>query len=66
VARECSKKFPRCAAIVKQPERWDRIVQARGDIRRETFAGSRFQISNDFLLKRKAADPDHFAIFRSA
>jgi exoribonuclease-2 len=47
--------------IVKTPERWDRIVQlaaARG----ETLpAQPDSKALNDFLLKRKAADPDHFA-----
>lgn len=47
--------------IVKTPERWDRIVQlaaARG----ETLpAQPDSKALNDFLLKRKAADPDYFA-----
>src|SRR4029077_8701115 len=47
--------------IVKTPERWDRIVQlaaARG----ETLpAQPDSKALNDFLLKRKAADPEHFA-----
>jgi VacB/RNase II family 3'-5' exoribonuclease len=47
--------------IVKTPERWDRIVQlaaARG----ETLpAQPDSKALNNFLLKRKAADPDHFA-----
>jgi len=47
--------------IVKTPERWDRIVQlaaARG----ETLpAQPDSKALNDFLLKRKAADPHYFA-----
>src|SRR5665811_891471 len=47
--------------IVRTPERWDRIVQlaaARG----ETLpAQPDSKALNDFLLKRKAADSDHFA-----
>ena len=47
--------------IVKTPERWDRIVQlaaARG----ETLpAQPDSRALNDFLLKRKAADPEYFA-----
>src|ERR1700730_3795189 len=47
--------------IVKTPERWDRIVQlaaARG----ETLpAQPDSKALNDFLLKRKAADPEYFA-----
>ena len=47
--------------IVKAPERWDRIVQlaaARGE---SLPAQPDSKALNDFLLKRKAADPDHFA-----
>lgn len=47
--------------IVKTPERWDRIVQlaaARGE---QLPAQPDSKALNDFLLKRKAADPDHFA-----
>jgi exoribonuclease-2 len=47
--------------IVKTPERWDRIVRlaaARGETL-PTQPDSK--ALNDFLLKRKAADPDHFA-----
>ena len=47
--------------IVKQPERWDRIVQLAANIRRETSANPDSKALNDFLIKRKAADPDHFA-----
>jgi VacB/RNase II family 3'-5' exoribonuclease len=47
--------------IVKTPERWDRIVQlaaARGEtLPRHPDS----KALNDFLLERKAADPDHFA-----
>ena len=47
--------------IVKTPERWERIVQlaaARGE---QLPAQPDSKALNDFLLKRKAADPDHFA-----
>jgi VacB/RNase II family 3'-5' exoribonuclease len=47
--------------IVRTPERWDRIVQlaaAHGEIL-PLQPDSR--ALNDFLLKRKATDPDHFA-----
>jgi VacB/RNase II family 3'-5' exoribonuclease len=47
--------------IVKTPERWDRIVQLAaahgGNLPPEPDS----KALNDFLLKRKAADPDHFA-----
>jgi exoribonuclease-2 len=47
--------------IVKTPERWDRIVQLAAE-RGETLpAQPDSKALNDFLLKRKAADPDHFA-----
>jgi VacB/RNase II family 3'-5' exoribonuclease len=48
--------------IVRTPERWDRIVQLA-----MTRAGEKLPAQpdskalNDFLLRRKAADPDHFA-----
>src|SRR5271167_1288000 len=47
--------------IVRTPERWDRIVQlaaAKGD---KLPAQPDSKALNDFLLRRKAADPDHFA-----
>ena len=47
--------------IVKTPERWDRIVQ-RAAARGETLpAQPDSKALNDFLLKRKSADPGHFA-----
>lgn len=47
--------------IVKQPRRWDRIVAlaAQYDVKLPGDPDSK--ALNDFLLKRKAADPDHFA-----
>jgi len=47
--------------IVKTPQRWDRIVQLAAT-RGETLpAQPDSKALNDFLLRRKAADPDHFA-----
>jgi exoribonuclease-2 len=47
--------------IVKTPERWDRIVQLAsahgGNLPPEPDS----KALNDFLVKRRAADPDHFA-----
>jgi VacB/RNase II family 3'-5' exoribonuclease len=47
--------------IVKRPERWDRIVQLAsahgGNLPPEPDS----KALNDFLVKRRAADPDHFA-----
>jgi len=47
--------------IVKTPEHWDGIVRlaAAQDVTLPTQADSK--ALNDFLVKRKAADPDHFA-----
>jgi exoribonuclease-2 len=47
--------------IVRTPKRWDRIVQlaaGKGDVL-STQPDSK--ALNDFLIRRKAADPDHFA-----
>ncbi|MGB0013668.1 MAG: RNB domain-containing ribonuclease [Candidatus Sulfotelmatobacter sp.] len=47
--------------IVKQPERWDRIVQLAAAHGEKLPLDPDSKALNDFLLKRKAADPDHFA-----
>jgi VacB/RNase II family 3'-5' exoribonuclease len=47
--------------IVKQPERWDRIVQLAAIHGEKLPADPDSKALNDFLLKRKTADPDHFA-----
>jgi exoribonuclease-2 len=47
--------------IVKTPERWDRIVQLAAAQGETLPAQPDSKALNDFLLKRKAADPDHFA-----
>ncbi len=47
--------------IVKTPERWDRIVQLAAAHGGKLPAQPDSKALNDFLLKRKAADPDHFA-----
>jgi VacB/RNase II family 3'-5' exoribonuclease len=47
--------------IVKTPERWDRIVQLAAAQNEELPAQPDSKALNDFLLKRQAADPDHFA-----
>jgi exoribonuclease-2 len=47
--------------IVKQPERWDRIVQLAAQHGGTLPPDPDSKALNDFLLKRKAADPDHFA-----
>ena len=47
--------------IVKVPERWDRIVQLAATHGGNLPAVPDSKALNDFLMKRKAADPDHFA-----
>jgi exoribonuclease R len=47
--------------IVKTPERWDRIVQLATAQGEQLPARPDSKALNDFLLQRKAADPDHFA-----
>jgi exoribonuclease-2 len=47
--------------IVKQPERWDRIVQLAATYGEKLPTAPDSKALNDFLVKRKAADPDHFA-----
>jgi len=47
--------------IVKQPERWDRIVQLAAAHGEKLPATPDSKALNDFLIKRKTADPDHFA-----
>ncbi|MGA7905839.1 MAG: RNB domain-containing ribonuclease [Candidatus Sulfotelmatobacter sp.] len=47
--------------IVKTPERWDRIVQLAAAHGGKLPAQPDSKALNDFLLRRKAADPDHFA-----
>ena len=47
--------------IVKQPERWDRIVQLAATHGEKLPPHPDSKALNDFLVERKAADPDHFA-----
>jgi VacB/RNase II family 3'-5' exoribonuclease len=47
--------------IVRQPERWDRIVQLAAAHGEKLPAQPDSKALNDLLLRRKAADPDHFA-----
>jgi len=47
--------------IVKQPERWDRIVQLAAAHGEKLPPDPDSKALNQLLLKRKAADPDHFA-----
>ncbi len=47
--------------IVKTPEKWDGIVRLAAAAGETLPAQADSKALNDFLLKRKAADPDHFA-----
>ena len=47
--------------IVKEPKRWDRIVQLAATYGEKLPAEPDSKALNNFLIKRKAADPDHFA-----
>jgi exoribonuclease-2 len=47
--------------IVRTPKRWDRIVQLAAEQGEKLPAQPDAKALNDFLLKRKVADPDHFA-----
>ncbi len=47
--------------IVKQPERWERIVQLAAEYGEKLPPDPDSKALNEFLLKRKAANPDHFA-----
>jgi exoribonuclease-2 len=47
--------------IVKTPEHWDGIIRLAAAQHEKLPAEPDSKALNDFLLKRKAADPDHFA-----
>jgi exoribonuclease-2 len=47
--------------IVKTPERWERIVALAAQYGTKLPAEPDSKSLNDFLIQRKAADPDHFA-----
>src|ERR1700731_836128 len=47
--------------VVKTPEHWDGIVRLAAGHGEKLPADPDSKALNDFLLKRKAADPDHFA-----
>jgi VacB/RNase II family 3'-5' exoribonuclease len=47
--------------IVRTPKRWDRIVQLAASHGEKLPAEPDSKALNDVLLRRKAADPDHFA-----
>lgn len=55
------KKVPSIRRVVKTPERWNRIVELAAKVGEQLPQEANSKALNDFLIKRKAADPDHFA-----
>ncbi|HLJ85197.1 MAG TPA: RNB domain-containing ribonuclease [Candidatus Angelobacter sp.] len=47
--------------VVKTPERWNRIVELAARLNETLPAQADSKALNEFLVRRKAADPDHFA-----
>lgn len=56
-----AKKISSIRRVVKTPERWDRIVELASQHGGHLPAQPDPKALNDFLMQRKAADPDHFA-----
>ncbi len=61
VVARALEKVSSLRRIVKTPERWDRIVQLAAAHGGKLPVQPDSKALNDFLLNRKAADPDHFA-----
>ncbi len=55
------KKVSSIRRVVSQPARWDRIVELAKRAGGNLPAQPDVKALNEFLLSRKAADPDHFA-----
>jgi VacB/RNase II family 3'-5' exoribonuclease len=56
-----SNKVSSIRRVVKTPERWPRIVELAAKLGGKLPAVADSKALNDFLIQRKAADPDHFA-----
>ena len=56
-----AKKVSSIRRVVKTPERWDRIVALAAQHGGHLPAQPDAKALNDFLMQRKAADPDRFA-----
>ena len=56
-----SNKVSSIRRVVKTPERWPRIVELAAKLGGQLPAAADSKALNDFLIQRKAADPDHFA-----
>jgi len=55
-----AKKVSAIRRVVKTPKRWDRIVTLAQQCGEKLPPDPDSKALNDFLLRRKAADPDHF------
>lgn len=55
------KRIPAIRRIVKTPKRWDRIVQLAAGMGEGLPEKADSKALNDFLSRRKAQDPEHFA-----
>jgi VacB/RNase II family 3'-5' exoribonuclease len=55
------RKVSSIRRVVKAPKRWDRIVELAATLGGHLPAAPDSKALNDFLLERKAADPDRFA-----
>ena len=56
-----ARKVSSIRRVVKTPKRWDRIVELAATLGGRLPAAPDSKALNDFLIARKAADPDHFA-----
>jgi VacB/RNase II family 3'-5' exoribonuclease len=56
-----SNKVSSIRRVVKTPERWGRIVELAAKQGEQLPAEPDSKALNEFLIKRKTADPDHFA-----
>jgi VacB/RNase II family 3'-5' exoribonuclease len=56
-----ARKVSSIRRVVKIPKRWDRIVELAATLGGRLPAAPDSKALNDFLVARKAADPDHFA-----
>lgn len=56
-----AKKVSSIRRVVKTPERWSRIVELAAQHGGHLPEEPDSKALNDFLMQRKAADPDHFA-----
>jgi VacB/RNase II family 3'-5' exoribonuclease len=55
-----SKKYPSLRRVVREPKRWDRIVEIAGERRFKLPSHPDPKALDEFLIKEKAADPLRF------